>query len=434
MTAIGEPGPSDSRPTVVRWRLSPNVALSLLGLASLLPYTYALRQSNLRLKHAELAVSVLAALLFYIPAVIVVVCDDRPTPLRRLLLIVGFAITFRLIMVFTQPVLSDDMYRYVWDGRVQAHGINPYALPPGAPELSALRDDAMWPLINRKWAVTVYPAASQITFAALWRVWPDSVRWFQIAMTGGTMVAGILLMALAKALGRPAGRALIFLWSPAVVFETAHSAHVDGLVLICIVAAWLARSKGRDGWTGIWLGVATAMKLLPVMLAPALWRPRDQGGRRRAAWVMPLALVAVFASAYVPYLSLGKGVIGYLPIYFTERGSASPHALLGQISPALRVPEGPLGDLALVLALAALSLFFVLRPAQSGEQAIRRCIWPLVAFALLTQYLLPWYLLPIVPLCAVFVRAGRMGLKPDGWALLLLITSASTLGYAFLPV
>ena len=98
------------------------------------------------------------------------------------------------------------------------------------------------------------------------------------------------------------------------------------------------------------------------------------------------------------------------------------------------MPDGPLGDLALGLALAAISLFFVLRPAQSGEQAIRRCIWPLVAFALLTQYLLPWYLLPIVPLCALFVRSGRMGFKPDGWAVLLLITSGSTLGYAFLPV
>ena len=410
------------------------MVLLLLGLASLIPYVYALGQPNLRLQHAELAVSVLGALLFYIPAVIVVVRDDRPTSLRHLLLIVGFAIAFRLIMVFTQPVLSDDMYRYIWDGRVQAQGINPYALPPGAPELSALRDDAIWPLINRKWAVTIYPAATQLAFAALWRIRPDSVRWFQIAMTGGTIVAGILLMVLAKALGRPAGRALIFLWSPAVVFETAHSAHVDGLVLIFIVVAWLARAKGRDGWTGIWLGVATAMKLLPVMLAPALWRPRDAGGRRRAAWVMPLALVAIFAITYVPYLSLGKGVIGYLPTYFTERGSASPHALLGQVSPALRVPDGPLGDLALGLALAAISLFFVLRPAQSGEQAIRRCVWPLVAFALLTQYLLPWYLLPIVPLCALFVRSGRMGFRPDGWAVLLLITSGSTLGYAFLPV
>jgi alpha-1,6-mannosyltransferase len=406
----------------------------LLGLASLIPYAYALSQSNLRLQHAELAVSVLAALLFYIPAVIVVVRDDRPTPLRRLLLIIGFAIAFRLIMVFTQPVLSDDMYRYIWDGRVQAQGINPYALPPGAPELSPLRDDAIWPLINRKWAVTIYPAATQITFAALWRIWPDSVRWFQISMTGGTIVAGILLMALAKALARPAGRALIFLWCPTVVFETAHSAHVDGLVLIFIIAAWLARAKRRDGWTGIWLGVATAMKLLPVMLASALWRPRDAQGRRRSAWAMPLALVAIFAITYAPYLSLGKGVIGYLPIYFTERGSASPHALLGQLSPALRVPDGPLGDLALVLVLAAISLYFVLRPAQSGEQAIRRCVWPLVAFALLTQYLLPWYLLPIVPLCALFVSSGRMGFKPDGWAVLLLITSGSTLGYAFLPV
>jgi hypothetical protein len=103
-------------------------------------------------------------------------------------------------------------------------------------------------------------------------------------------------------------------------------------------------------------------------------------------------------------------VIGYLPIYFTERGSASPHALLGRTSPALRMPDGAVGDLALIVTLAAISLYFVLRPAQSrtGDSQVH--------------------------LCAFFVRAGRMGLKPDGWALLLLITSGSTLGYTFLPV
>ena len=94
MTAVGEPDLAEPLPADVRRRLSPTAALLLLGLASLIPYAYALRQSNLRLQHAELAVSVLAALLFYIPAVIVVVRDDRPTPLRRLLLIVGFAIGF----------------------------------------------------------------------------------------------------------------------------------------------------------------------------------------------------------------------------------------------------------------------------------------------------------------------------------------------------
>lgn len=406
-------------------------ALTLLGLASLLPYIYALQQPNLRQDRAALALVVGVALACYIPAALLVVRDPAPTPRGRLFLIVGFALAFRGLLIFTQPVLSDDMYRYVWDGRVQAAGISPYAFPPEAAEVSHLRDGEIWPLINRKWAVTIYPAAAQLAFAALWRIWPDSVYWFQIAMTGGTVVAGVLLMALLQALGRPAGRALIFLWSPAVIFETAHSAHVDGLMLIFIMAAWLARARGRDAWTGAWLGIATALKLLPGMLAPALWQGRAV---RRWSWAMPAALAAVFVAAYLPYIRIGQDVIGYLPIYFTERGSASPQALLGQLVPALRIPDGPAGNLGLAAVLLAISLYFIWRPASDGETAIRRCIWPLIAFALLTQYLLAWYLLPIVPLCALFVRPGRWGLRLDLWTLLLLLTSGSTLAYTFMPV
>jgi hypothetical protein len=382
--------------------------LVLLGLASLLPYLYALQQPNLRQDRAALALAVGAALACYLPAAGFVARDPAPTSRGRLLLIVGFAIAFRGLLIFTQPAISDDMYRYVWDGRVQAAGINPYAFPPEAAEVSALRDGEIWPLINRKWAVTIYPGGSQLVFAALWRIWPDSVRWFQAVMSGGTVVAGILLMALLKALGRPAGRALIFLWSPAVIYETAHSAHVDGLVLIFIVAAWLARVRGRGAWTGIGLGIAAAMKLLPGMLAPALWDRRGGPGRPRP-WVMPGAAAAVFLATYLPYIRIGQGVIGYLPIYFTERGSASPQALLGQLVPSLRIPDGPAGNLGLGIALAALSLYFLLRPASDSEAAIRRCVWPLVAFALLTQYLLPWYLLPIVLLCAIFVQGAAGG-------------------------
>ena len=416
-----------------RWAWRKEVGLALLGLASLLPYIYALQQPNLRQDRAALALAVGAALACYLPAAFLVARDPAPTPRGRLLLIVGFAIAFRGLLIFTQPVLSDDMYRYVWDGRVQAAGLNPYAFPPEAAEVSPLRDGEIWPLINRKWAVTIYPGGAQLTFAALWRIWPDSVRWFQAVMSGGTIVAGVLLMALLKALGRPAGRALIFLWSPAVIFETAHSAHVDGVMLICLVAAWLAHVRGRAAWTGVWLGLAAAIKLWPAMFAPVLWSWRGEHGRLRP-WAMPVAAAAVFLVTYLPYIRIGQGVIGYLPIYFTERGSASPQALLGQLVPALRIPDGPAGNLPLALALVALNLYFLWRPARDGEAAIRRCVWPLVAFALLTQYLLPWYLLPIVLLCAIFVQGGRWGLRVDGWTLLMVVVSGSTLGYAFLPV
>ena len=145
-----------------RWAWGREVGLALLGLASLLPYIYALQQPNLRQDRAALALAVGAALACYLPAAFLVIRDHAPTPRGRLLLIVGFAIAFRGLLIFTQPVISDDMYRYVWDGRVQAAGINPYAFPPEAAEVSALRDGEIWymvlpPLVGIRFQVLFHP-------------------------------------------------------------------------------------------------------------------------------------------------------------------------------------------------------------------------------------------------------------------------------------
>ena len=115
--------------------------------------------------------------------------------------------------------------------------------------------------------VTVYPPGAELVFAALWRIRPDSVRWLQIVMAAADVLAGALLAVLLRALGQPVQRVLIYLWSPLVIFETAHSAHVDALVLPLLVGAWLMRVKGRDGWTGALLGAATALKLYPASAA-----------------------------------------------------------------------------------------------------------------------------------------------------------------------
>jgi alpha-1,6-mannosyltransferase len=211
---------------------------------------------------------------------------------------VAMAALMHGILIFSRPTLTDDVYRYVWDGRVQAHGINPYHYPPNSPELFYLRDPDIYPSINRKPAVTVYPPAAEASYFLLWRIWPDNVHWFQAAMAAGGLLAGTLLMGLLKDLGYSHARALIFLWSPLLVFETAHAAHVDGLVLPFLVGAWWARVRGKDALTGFLLGVATAMKLYPA--APALLmasatpeRKMDDAtyfhyGNRRLLWAVSL--------------------------------------------------------------------------------------------------------------------------------------------------
>ena len=402
--------------------------LVALGLASLIPYVYALQIHDLRRHTAQFEVAFFAAFALYAVATLLAL---RTGAFSRRALIASFAlaIAMQALLLFTAPTLSDDMYRYVWDGRVQAQGVSPYRYPPDAPELRALRDDAVWKFINRKHAVTVYPPGAELAFGLLWRVRPDSVRWFQVAMALGGLLAAGLLLGLLRALGRSTARVLIYLWSPLLLFETAHAAHVDGLVLPLLVGAWWARVRERDGIVGVLLGLATAVKLYPALLLPALWRPRHPQGR----WRLPLAFSLTLAACYVPYtIASGRLATGYLPNYFKERFNMG---LAGELVPRfIRWGIDPDQGLLILTAavLAVLSLWMLLRPATDAEDALRRCVWLIGAFTLLTQNLFSWYMLWLLPLIAIFLRPGRLfGLRADAWTGWWLFCGLVALSYTF---
>jgi len=341
----------------------------------------------------------------------------------------GFALLMHGILWFTPPTLSDDMYRYVWEGRLQAHGFSPYRYPPNAPEVAHLRDEQIWPNVNRKEAITVYPPAAEFLYGVLWRIWPDNVRWFQMAMSGGALLAGLLLLGLLTETGRSPARLLLYLWSPLLIIETAHGAHIDGFVLPVLVAAWWARLREKDGQVGFWLGLATALKLFPILLVPALWRPWQRRGR----WQFLLCFGAVIACSYLPYLLwTGRDVIGFLPRYFGERFNMG---LAGWLVPWFRAigidPDLGVNGL-LLLLLAILALWMMLRPTANGEAAIRRSIWLIGTFTLFTQNLFSWYMLWLLPLLALFVAPGhRRGLRVDSWSGWWLFSGLVMLSYTF---
>ncbi len=404
--------------------------VTALGLLLLAPYLYAWTLGDLRKETVAFEYAFFAAFALYSVAVILILRDEKPLATKWLVVIFAFAILFRAVLVFTPPRLSDDMFRYVWDGRVQTHDINPYAYPPNAPQLAPLRDTEIYPRINRKPAVTVYPAGAELAYALLWRIVPDSVRWFQIAMALGDLVAGALLVLLLRAMNQPAQRVLIYLWSPLLIFETAHAAHVDGLLLPFLIGAWLLRVKMRAGASGALLGASIALKLFPIILFPALWRVQGESFKR--IWSLPLAMLAAFLLPYAFYLSQDAGVLGFLPNYFDERfnmGLAGALSYFIERYTTLK-PQMMVNGI-LAVTLAALSLYFFLRPARDGAEAVRRCIYPIGAFTLLTQNLFPWYALWLVPLVAMFLRAGKLGFRFDAWTGWFVFTGLVALAYTF---
>jgi alpha-1,6-mannosyltransferase len=394
-------------------RISRSTLLAVLGVASLAPYVYALYLRDLRQHTVEFELAFFAAFALYAGATLLALRTDMLSP-KGLVAIFAVAAAMQGILIFTRPTLSDDMYRYVWDGRVQAQGISPYLHPPQAPELVHLRDDTVWKFVNRKSVVTIYPPAAEMTFALLWRIQPDSVTWFQAAMALAGLLAGGLLVALLRDMGRSPSRVLIYLWSPLLAFETAHSAHIDGWMLPLLVGAWWARWRERDSLVGFLLGLATACKLYPAVLLPVLWRRDHPQGR----WRMPVAFALTVTLCYLPYLlTSGSQVVGYLPKYLREQWNIGPLARLLLSTFSYTDIDPKKGILILTMGvLVAVWLVMMLLPTPDGETAIRRSLWPLGVMTLCSQNLFSWYMLWLLPLLAIFLRPGRLlGFRVDAW-------------------
>ncbi|KMO27523.1 glycosyltransferase 87 family protein [Methylobacterium aquaticum] len=297
----------------------------------------------------------------YLVAVRVVLRRDPPPAALGPVLML--AVGLRLVLLLQPPFLSSDIYRYVWDGQVQAAGINPYLHVPADPALAPLRDPAVFPHINRAdYARTIYPPAAQVFFALVGRI-SASVTGMKAAMLLCEAVAVLCLLRLLAQAGLPRARILIYAWNPLVLWSFALDGHVDALAVGLLALALLARARHRDGLAGAILAGAVLVKFLPVVVAPAFVR----GGR---LWRPAIAGLAVIAALYAPYLSAGTGVLGFLPTYGTEEGFDTGQGfwLLAGLSHLVTLPgaSARIYMLAVAAAFAALSLRVATRRAPEG--------------------------------------------------------------------
>ena len=228
-----------------------------------------------------------------------------------LALVLGFGLAFRLAVLPTPVVTSSDVFRYLWDGRVQRAGVNPYRYPPAAPELAHLRDPRIHAAINRPAARTIYPPGAEATFLAVTTVAPDSLLGWRVFLLLCELATGVLLLRLLDRLRVPREAVVLYAWAPLAIFEGLQAGHLDVALLPVLLLALLWRQEGRMLAAGAALGVAILLKLYPAVLLPVWWR---RGDRR-----LPAACAAVVAAGYLPYAGgVGTDVVGFLPEYFAR--------------------------------------------------------------------------------------------------------------------
>jgi hypothetical protein len=324
-------------------------------------------------------------------------CDTRLT----LLIVLAAAVLMRLPLLLEPPYLSSDIYRYVWDGRVQRAGLNPYLHIPAAPELAHLRDSTVFPGINRAdYAPTIYMPAAQLLFRAA-NVLSDSVAGMKLALLAFEALAVAALIALLPRFGLPAASVAAYAWHPLPVWEIAGNGHVDAALLGLMLASFALYLRGRPLGAGALAAVAALVKPTALLLFPVYWRRWD--------WRLPAVLVFVVVLLYLPYLSAGSRVLGFLAGYVAEEGLSSGGgfrylAMLERIVGP--VPRGGLVYVAIAGALlGAVALRIGWREARTPQSALASLALLLTLFLLLLTPHYPWYYLALGPLLALLPGA-----------------------------
>jgi alpha-1,6-mannosyltransferase len=300
-------------------------------------------------------------------------------PGRLVVLGLVLAAVWHLAFLRLPPGTDDDIHRYVWDGRLQRLGFNPYIVVPSDPTVRELHTPETRNLNNPD-LPSPYPAGAQLLFRAVTAT-QESTFALKLAFVICDFGISFVLLDLLRTSGRGAHLVLAYAWNPLLATEVAGSGHIDivGALLLVISVAALARR-----WrpiAAIALGLAIAVKFLPIVLLPVYWkrvRIRDA--------VLAAAIVGLL---YVPFLNHGRIPTGSLGMYVqTFRFNGPVFATLAQVAP----PQLLAGLAVLIGLVTALWLRSTVRAWSPDVFA-----WPMAASLLCAPVVFPWYLLWLLP-------------------------------------
>jgi alpha-1,6-mannosyltransferase len=300
-------------------------------------------------------------------------------PKRVVVLALALSAGWHILFLLQPPGVDDDIHRYVWDGRVQRLGYNPYTLVPNDPKAAVLHTSETRTL-NHPDLPTPYPPGAELFFRAVTAI-HESVFAFKVVFVLCDFAIVFVLLDLLRRTGKGDHWVLVFAWNPLLAIEVAGSGHIDilGALLLVISAAALWRSWRAVA--AVTLALAIAVKFLPLVLVPLYWRRvrlRDAG-----------IAVFIFGLLYLPFLERGRIAVGSLGTYVRSFWFNDP------VFAALERVMSP--QIAAGLAVLAGLLTATWLRRTSNESLPKAFAWPMTASLLFAPVIYPWYLLWLLP-------------------------------------
>ena len=299
----------------------------------------------------------------------------------RRLIVAAFLLSVAIRVPVAVPPVdgNSDLARYVWDGRVQHLGYNPYAVLPADPAMAATHTDQTRMMPSRNWRTPYLPTA-QLFFRLVVGM-HDSSRAMKFALIVCDLLTIVVIWRWLATTGRPEWLALAYAWNPLVVLEIAHSGHIDALGTLWIAASAYWLSRRRTALSSIAFVLAVTTKLLPIVLLPLYWkrvRVRDAA-----------AAVVVFALLYLPFADGSTLPLGAVPnVLAYIRFNGPLFKLIASVST-------PQVAALMAVVLGLLVAAWARRRLEASDPAA--WAWPMAVALACAPVVYPWYLLSFTP-------------------------------------
>ena len=296
-----------------------------------------------------------------------------------LLCILFLSLLLRASYLTTTPIGSDDFYRYLWDGKIQSHGINPYRLAPAAEELQPFHTGSIPANVNHPEMKTVYFPFVQWFFTLAYQMTGDSILGFKILLLLAECSTMVLLWFLLLRLDLPPKLTLLYALCPLPVFQFALDAHLDGLGLPLLAAALLLFARERSAWSLLLLSLSISVKPVGLVLLP-LWFLHEKGVAARARVLAFPAIV--LGLQFLPYAFDANPLEGLTTFTGHWMYNGMAFSIIHSIVPHNQIAR------TLCALLLAVILFMVYRGKTPWPDKVYRAI---LALLLCSPVVHPWY-------------------------------------------
>jgi len=300
-------------------------------------------------------------------------------PMRVVVIGLVLAAVWHLSFLLTAPGPDDDIHRYVWEGRVQRLGYNPYIILPSDPALAGLHTPETRAL-NHPDLPSPYPPGAELFFRAVTAI-HESVLAMKVAFVVCDFAMVFVLLDILRRSGQGMHWILACAWNPLLAVEVAGSGHIDIVGVLLLLVSFAALGRRRRMVAALAFGLAVAVKVLPIVLLPLYWKRVRIRDAMLAALMVGLLYLPFLNHGRIPLGSLGTYVHSFRfndPLFATLERVATPELLAG-------------------MAVLAGFLTAVWMRRESAAWSADAFAWPMAASLLCAPVVYPWYLLWLLP-------------------------------------